>query len=472
MADAELTLTDKQLVGSLTGCGVQFNQHTFAAITGAPPASFADLEEKVVRLAPQFVRLFFSQRQGDSGAGQTPENKDSFVRAARLARATGATVNVTWQSGDLDTEQARQKSMSRFANVLEELVATHGLAGLRWVTIQNEPNTLPKKDPHTGKIPKKKVTPERLDDMYRRLHELLTDKGLREQIRFMAGDLIRVSDKPEKDNQKLWFEHMDKNLAGLLDAYSVHIYWDYFTNGLGSGTDKFEARLQEVLRFVRGLRNTRGTPIFITEFGVRGRPGPRKLPAPGIFEDGTPDGTPLAQTNIAAFQQAWFLIRSMQLGYAGTIKWDCFFGTYDTGYRKKHYVIGPPTTEGWPTYPSYHALRLFTLTTGAGWKVLEVARKPAARKKQLVAAAGPNNSLTIVGLDSRGATRNLETQTVVPYTIDIGRPNARLTLVVWNRAGGGRLAADTTVAADAAGVVHVDVPLHAVFALTTKSVTV
>jgi hypothetical protein len=465
VADAELTLTGKQLVGSLTGCGVQFNQHTFAAITGAPPASFPDLEEKVLRLAPQFVRLFFNERQGDSGRGQTPKSRDSFLRAAKLARETGAIVNVTWQSGNLVTEQAREKSMSHFANVLEQLVATHGLAKLRWVTIQNEPNTLPKKNPKTGKIPPKKVTPERLDDMYRRLDRHLREKRLREQIRFMAGDLIRVSDDDRKDNQKRWFEHMDKNLAPLLDAYSVHIYWDY------DKTDKFESRLREVRKFVKDLRTTKDRPIFITEYGVRGHRGPHRLPAPGIFDDGTPAGIPLSQTNIAAFQQAWFLIRSMQLGYVGTIKWDCFFGTYDSGYKKKHYVIGPPTSEGWLPCPTYHVLRLFTLTTEVGWQVLEVARKPAARTKQLVAAKGPGNALTIVGLDSRGAKRNSETQIDVPYNIDIGRPNATLTLVVWNRAGGGRLVADTTVTANARGVIRVDVPLHAVFAITTKRVT-
>ena len=33
---------------------------------------------------------------------------------------------------------------------------------------------------------------------------------------------------------------MDRNLAGLMDAYSTHIYWNYFDEG------KFEERLMEV----------------------------------------------------------------------------------------------------------------------------------------------------------------------------------------------------------------------------------
>ena len=75
-------------------------------------------------------------------------------------------------------------------------------------------------------------------------------------------------------------------------------------------------------------------PIFVTEFGVRGHDRP---PAPGVFK---PGGRLLSQTNVAAFQQAWFVIRSMQLGYHGTIKWDCSHGIYDSTYKHKHYVIG------------------------------------------------------------------------------------------------------------------------------------
>ena len=459
MADAvDFRLTDKQLVASLTGCGVQFNQHSFAPITGAPADSLPDLETKVRRLAPQFVRLFFNDLQGDGGAGGAPSNAESFLRAAKLARDTGATINVTWQSGNLVTEQAREKSMTRFANVLEELVDTHQLSRLRWVTLQNEPNTLPTKN----------VTPARLDDLYRRLDRHLAQKGLRNQIRFMAGDLIRASEKDALDNQRQWFDHMDKNLAGLLDAYSVHIYWDYFRTRPGTGPEKFENRLQEVLAFVKGLRNTKDRPIFITEYGVRGHRGPRR-PAPGIFKDGTPTGTLLSKTNIAAFQQAWFLIRAMQLGYVGTIKWDCFFGTYDSTYRKKHYVIGP-ASDGWPLYPMYHLLRMMSLTTEAGWQVVHLRPKTVSGTKRLAALKGPGSLLTILGLDSGGAQRNTVSETEVSYTIGGLRPNAAFTLVVWNKVGGGQLVSDGTITAGADGVARVTAPLHSVFALTTKRV--
>ncbi|MGZ8708563.1 MAG: hypothetical protein ACXW0R_14405, partial [Gaiellaceae bacterium] len=209
------------------GCGVQFNQHVFAAITGLPEERFHDLETKVVALAPQFVRIFYNDKQqGDpTDPNQTPAQKNkwsSFVRAVKLAQLAGAAINVTWQSGKLLTPQDRERSMTRFANVLETLVRTSNVTNLRWVTIQNEPNTAAPK----GQV--KEVTPERLGASYRKLDQLLTKKRLRKQIRFMGGDLIEGSRDPRSPlHHKKWFEHMSTNLADILDGYSAHAYWNY-----------------------------------------------------------------------------------------------------------------------------------------------------------------------------------------------------------------------------------------------------
>jgi hypothetical protein len=119
----------------------------------------------------------------------------------------------------------------------------------------------------------------------------------------------------------------------------------------------------------------------------------------------------------------------------------------------------------------YHLMRLFTLTTESGWKVLALKHPPGS-KRQLVAVKGPGAGLTIIGLDSRGARKNVDTQTPVTYTIGALQPNATFTHVLWNRAGGGRLASEGTVRANSAGEVKVTAPLHSVFALTTKAVTV
>jgi len=90
--------------------------------------------------------------------------------------------------------------------------------------------------------------------------------------------------------------------------------------------------------------------------------------------------------------------------------------------------------------------------------------------KHLVAFAGAAGELTIVGLDSQRATKlNTASSTRVDYEIGGLPPNASFALLLWNRAGGGQLVVDRTVAANARGVASTTVPLHSVFALTTKA---
>lgn len=314
------------------------------------------------------------------------------------------------------------------------------------MTIQNEPNT-----PKPKKQAEKVVTPARLGEMYRRLDANLVDKGLRRQIRFMGGDLIR-------NEQRRWFEHMAQNMEDILDAYSVHIYLNFWAPA------RFDMRLTEVQKIVAGLPPSGRKPLYVTEYGVRGRKRVPNKVDPGRFDD----GTPLAQTNIAAFQHAWFQIRAAQLGYAGTVKWDCFDAKYDRG-TLAYCAIGPGR-DGWPLYPTYFALQLATMTTRPGWRVVAVDRGASpASKKRLVAFAGGPGELTILGLDSRGARLNDGSSPEVPYEIG-GLPKRRaLNLVVWNRGGGGKLVLEA-VRMDAEGVAQVGAPLHAVFALTTLPV--
>ena len=461
---AEFELTKKVLVKNLAGCGVQFNQHVFAAITGLPEERFHDLETKVVALAPQFVRIFYNDKQhGDpSDPNQTSAQKNkwgSFVRAVKLAQLAGATINITWQSGKLLTSQDRDRSMTRFANVLDALVTTSHVTNLRWVTIQNEPNSpVPK-----GHV--KEVTPERLGACYRTLDRLLTKRGLRKQIRFMGGDLIEGSSDPKSSlHHKKWFEHMSRSLAGILDGYSAHAYWNY------DDVARFHDRLEDTRRIVDGLTNPK--PLFMTEYGVRGKNRrPNTADDPGDFQSGAVK-TPLRKTNVAAFQHAWFQIRAAQLGYAGTIKWDCFFGRYDRG-KQAYYAIGAPGPgpQGWKLYPMYYLLRLFTMTTEAGWRVLAIKSNVANSKKHLAAFAGKGSELTIVGLDERGALLNGRSAEGVSYSIGGLPVGASFTLVLWNRAGGGKLVSADPVTADATGTATVTAPLQSVFALTTKTVS-
>ena len=127
------------LVSSLGGYGAQLNQHVYAPVTGAPSDSFGDLEAKVKALEPQLVRIFYNDNWEERRA-DAPQNLASFVATVRLAQEAGATINITYQTA----AQARLQpgvSMARFAGVVEELVEVHGLSNLRWLTVQNEPNT-------------------------------------------------------------------------------------------------------------------------------------------------------------------------------------------------------------------------------------------------------------------------------------------------------------------------------------------
>lgn len=436
---AEFEVTTRVLVPSLAGCGTQFNQHVFASITGAPPDAFADLEQKVRGLEPQLVRVFYNDKYAHDATA--PDQMESFLRTNELAQQAGAVINVTWQSGP-DAYSDPDPFMGRFADALDRLVTERGVSSLRWVTIQNEPNTPPQKNKT------KVVTPEKLADLYHRLDQLLEAKGLRRQIRFMGGDLIR-------NDQRRWFEHMASSMAGIVDAYSTHIYWNYWAPA------KFKQRLTEVQQIVEHLPGG-PKPLFVTEYGIRGRNREANKHDPGDFDEGTPE--PLGETTIAAFQHAWFVILAAQLGYAGTIKWDCFCGKYDKKGTLAYHVIGPHT-DGWKLSPTYWVLRLFTMTTERGWEVRAVDRQGASTK-QLAAFAGPAGELTVLGLDTRGAL----TDDATPETYAIGGlpPGAELSVVIWNRGGRGKLFVEPPVVPGAEGVAQVTVPRRAVFALTTK----
>ena len=79
----------------------------------------------------------------------------------------------------------------------------------------------------------------------------------------MGGDLIR-------ENQETWFTYMAEHMTDILDAYSVHIYWDY---DVDPHEVKFLTRLADVLGtdgILSKMAPAGRKPVFVTEFGVRG----------------------------------------------------------------------------------------------------------------------------------------------------------------------------------------------------------
>jgi hypothetical protein len=433
--DATVEVTEFQvvpgtvLVPSLAGYGGQFNQNVYAQISrqaGVSDQNVLDMERNMVTLHPQFSRIFFHP-----AAFNDPDRMQSFVRALMLAQRTGTTINVTWQSGRMDVASGNAK---RFADLLIDLVRNEGITNLRWLTLQNEPNGT-------------RMTPEQYEAQYRALDPYLMP--IRGHVRYMGGDLVAM-------NQRIWLEYFAAHMTDLLDAYSIHVFWDYWD------VDKLQDRLAAVRTIVDSLPAQARKPLYVTEYGVRGLQNFNGVRAsiPGVWED----GTPIMQTNVGAFQHAWFDMLSARLGYLGTSKWDLYFGVYDDT-PQAHSIVGSPL-QGWPLYPVYNFLHLLTTTVKQGWKVVGVDSVPDTTRL-LAAYSGPKGAWSVLGLDTAGALLNSPSATLVPYSIG-GLPAGRtFRLLVWNQDGDGLVGPATTVTTDAAGVASIVVPQHAVFVLTT-----
>jgi len=443
------------LVSTLGGYGAQLNQHVYAPVTNAPVGSFAGLEEKVKALEPQLVRIFY-QDLWEERLEDAPLNLASFVRTVKLAQEAGATINITYHTATVARLQPTV-SMARFAGVIESLVEQEGLSNVRWVTIQNEPNT-------GGAA----LTLAQYEALYRALDAELVARGLRDHVRLMGGDLIEgAGDR----HQTIWFEYMAEEMSDVLDAYSVHIYWNYWD------IPRMEFRLRDVRRIVTALEGAARKPTYVTEMGVRGIINMPGLPAvqPGYWED----GTPMSRTNLSAFQLLWFDLVAAQLGYSGSLKWDAYWGKYDFNYRASWFLIGPPE-EGWPLFPAYHALRLLLQTTQRGWEVVRVdpwadddwrANLVDQPEKELAAYTSADGHVTLMGLDSHARGLNSVSTETPAYSIGGLPASTAFNLALWNASGNGENSLAGTVTTNAAGVARFEVPLHAAFSLTTVPVS-
>ncbi len=429
--------SSRGVTGSFDGFGGQLNQHLYAKISGPPPR-LADVEEKVVALEPQLVRIFFN-----TTAWSNPDRLSSFERTVRLADRAGSEINITWQGS---TFEFAMNNMDRFADELAVLLEDGAIARM-WITLFNEPNTT------------QRTLPE-YEQVYRLLHRELVARGIRSRVRFMGGDLIRSTTGA---SQTEWFRYMARNMGDLLDAWSVHVYWDFWD------PDKIDERLlREVRSIFSAIPEEQRRPLYITEFGVRGL---GTFEGESSFEPGYwPDGTPMSATNAAAFQQAWFNIRAAQLGYSGTVKWDVYPAKYDAG-TQDHSSLGP-AAEGWQTRPVYNALQLLTLTTQPrGGSIVDVVPTGGANgSKLLTAYVSPAKNITILGLDTKGGTIATTSNAPVSYSVGGLPPNAFFRLLVWNGNGTGTNVDLGFLTTNAQGSVEFSAPLDAVFALTNTPI--
>ena len=249
----------------------------------------------------------------------------SFIRTVQLAQRTGAQIDISWQGS---TFAFAMTNMPRFAGVLADLLNERGVDSA-WVTLFNEPNST-------------NITLPQYEQVYRELDASLQALGVRDRIHFMGGDLVGTT-SPLGQSQVDWFTYMAAHMGDLLDGWSVHIYWGFWEPA------KIDRRLATEVRMIfAAIPAQERRPLFVTEFGTRGDP---LIPGLSNFQPGSwVDGTPMAQTTAAAFQEGWFMLRAAQLGFSGLAKWDLDNAKYDNG-TQDFSAIGPGA-DGWLLRPS------------------------------------------------------------------------------------------------------------------------
>ena len=128
----------------------------------------------------------------------------------------------------------------------------------------------------------------------------LRDQGIRRDVEIVAGDLVY-------QRQDAWIELIGHRLADVVDAYSIHCYWDYWD------IDRFIRHVDKVNASLAKLPAKKRRPVFVTEFGVQGF-----RDKPSIEPGKSADGKPLADVPVSSFEVGLFMIEAMNNGYLAT----------------------------------------------------------------------------------------------------------------------------------------------------------
>jgi len=461
-AVTEFAVTPENVVvPDFEGFGAQMNMHLYTALndpakgTGnVPPQDLPNLEEKVKEMKPGLVRIFLSPANYD------PANQNrmtSFYQTVALAQAAGANVNITWwflerapKDDPVIQQSLIQQDMQEFAGTLADLVINHHFTAVQQITIQNEVNTTWVKQPL-------------YEQCYRLLDQYLRADGIRDHIKFVGGDLVL-------NGQMSWFQYMAAHMGDVLDGWSVHIYWDYWDTG------KIESRLSGILAVYNSIPPEERKPLSVTEYGVRGvktvngvsimvpdpyRNGKLVLTDPGMYIDSSGNQIPISQTNIAAFEQAWFNILAAEDGFGGFSKWDFYRAQYDFGFQDHSligYVFDPaPGQDRWPLRPAYYMEWLMANTTGQHWQVLGLQGTSGA--KLIAPFRSPSGDQTLFALSSD--------QSDATFTIGNLPRGTEFNVLLWNGDGAGDVSTAGTVNSEGNGVITVHAAGGSMVALTT-----
>ena len=455
------------LVPDFEGFGAQMNSNLYASLSNPangwinnPPQDVANVEAKIKNLKPGLCRIFLSPNFFVAGN----ENElTSFYQTVELAQAAGARVNITWwflreapKGGDQFTYT--QQDMQNFANTLIDLVQNHGITAIHEITIGNEVDSVAWLNNNKNIY----------NTAYRLLDSSLRAAGIRDQIRFVGGDLVLNGQMP-------WFTYMAQNMDDILDGWSVHIYWNYWDPSY------LLSRLNGILDAMKTLQSQglHTKPLSVTEYGVRGiktlngtpiqdvnpyRNGAMTATQAGYYQNADGSLTPISDTNIAAFQQAQFNLQALRDGFIGFSKWDFYRAQYDFGYQDHSligYLFNPAEGQDrWPLRPTYNMEWLMAHTTGHHWQAFDLRGSSGA--KLVAALRSPSGSLTVMAMSTDEAAAS--------FTVGDLPANTMFNVLIWNADGSGRVTAGAGVNSGATGTVSVSAPADSVVALTTSEV--
>src|SRR5688572_28620906 len=298
---------DQPLMESFVGFGAQFNGwvYTFPNTTtgGTNPRTAAILERKIMALRPQHVRIFVEPNPGYRQS--EPITKASMLRTFQLAQRAGATINATHWHGPHNPPGTSAQNM---VDMLDEFINVHNLHAIKYVTLQNEPNGFG-------------MNMQRYNALYREFDARMRKAGLRDKVKVIGGDLLR-------ENQKAWFENLDQHLSDVLDGYAVHMYCDY--------TDQkhMVERVSEIPPIVAALRPKARLPLYLMEFGFRGKREGKEEPGRHAA------GAVITDLPVYGVLCAWRMMESLNRGYVALVHWDAYDGWYDR-FPMQYGLLGP-----------------------------------------------------------------------------------------------------------------------------------
>lgn len=428
--------TDRYVAGAFVGFGADMNPYLYCRPNWGivNEQNVADLEKKIIDLAPQHVRIFFLNSWMTTGSDKfvskdDPRTYGSFVRTVRLAQKAGASVNLTlwfdpmrWRDPDSYATQ--------FAHNLAKLLTVEHLDAIRYVTIQNEPD----ESPRGNETPK--ITLPKYVQAYTTFDRVMRELGLRDRIKIVAGDLL-------SDQQPKWVAYLGPALKSIADGYSIHGYWNYWD------PQKIIYRLDSSEYEFANLPASQQKPLYITEFGTRGYD--MKHFDPGLYSN----GHPIALVPIQSVENAWFMLKAVNDGFVSLVQWDMYDAHYEV---LMHYGLIGQVEGGWPLKPGYFLMKLLTHTCQPGWRAVQVEGWTSS----VTAAAmkSPDGQISIWGIN-HGAGQ-------AKTTFSGLAPNQDLHLWYWNAHGDGQISDGQMVHTNAHGEVKICIPFQAMAAITNR----